>query len=67
MAQEEKFIPYQYEVLATVKLTILCDEEGKLEQAIQEMNENLSSSDLISAHGCIVKGRVIDHKISKEA
>jgi hypothetical protein len=62
MPQEEKFIPHQYEVTATVKFTIVCDGDGKIEKAVQEMNENLSSSDLISENGCILKGRVIEHK-----
>jgi hypothetical protein len=49
-------------VTATVKFTIVCDGDGKIEKAVQEMNENLSSSDLISENGCILKGRVIEHK-----
>ncbi len=65
MAKEDKFIPHEYEVTAVVKLTILCDEDGKIEKAVQEMNENLSSSDLITHHGCIVKGRIVDYKIYK--
>lgn len=66
MTQDEKFIPNEYEVTATVKVTILCDDEDQIEKAVQEMNENLSSSDLVSAYGCIVMGRIIEHKIVKK-
>lgn len=67
MTQDEKFTPHQYEVTAVVKFTIICDNDGKIEKAVQEMNENLSTSDLVSENGCIVKGRIVDHKIYKEA
>jgi hypothetical protein len=67
MEKQEKFIPYQYEVTAVVKFTIVCDEDGKIEKAVQELNGNLSSSDLISENGCILKGRIVDHEIQKEA
>lgn len=67
MAQEEKFIPYQYQVTAVVKLTIVCDGDGKIEKAVQEMNDNLSICDLVSENGCIVNGRIVDHLIYKEA
>lgn len=66
MTQEEKFIPHQYEVTAVVKFTIVCDGDGKIEKAVQELNENLSTSDLVSENGCIIKGRIVDHKIYKE-
>lgn len=66
MEKQEKFIPYQYKVTAVVKFTIVCDEDGKIEKAVQELNENLSTSDLVSENGCILKGRIVDHKIYKE-
>lgn len=66
MEKQEKFIPYQYEVTAVVKFTIVCDGDGKIEKAVQELNENLSTSDLVSENGCIIKGRIVDHKIYKE-
>lgn len=67
MEKQEKFIPYQYEVTATVKLTIVCDEDGKIEKAVEELNGNLPTSDLISVNGCILKGRIVNHEIQKEA
>lgn len=67
MEKQEKFIPYQYEVTATVKLTIVCDGDGKIEKAVEELNGNLPTSDLISVNGCILKGRIVNHEIQKEA
>lgn len=66
MSEEQKFIPYEYEVTATIKLRILCDEDEQIEKAVQEMSENLSTSDLITQHGCIVKGQVNEFKIVKK-
>ena len=45
-------------LLFEVELTVTTDENTNPSKIVHEINENLSSSDLISKHGVIKKGSV---------
>ena len=61
------YIEKTKKALVEVKMVIevTMDKNNSVDDAIAEMSENISSSDLISSKGCIVGGRVEEYIIKK--
>lgn len=60
-AEESKKVFVEVKMIIQVEL----DKNNSIDDAINEMSENISSSDLISRKGCIVGGKIDEYIIRK--
>jgi len=61
------YVPKSKKAFVEVKMVveIEMDINSSLEEAINEMSENLSTSDLISSNGCIIGGNIDEYIVQK--
>jgi hypothetical protein len=63
----DDYVPKSKKAFVEVKMVveIEMDINSSLEEAINEMSENLSTSDLISSNGCIIGGNIDEYIVQK--
>jgi hypothetical protein len=61
------YLPKTKKAFVEVKMVVEIEMDAKssIEKAIEEMSENIATSDLISSNGCIVGGNIDEYIIQK--